>query len=108
MDPFGPDQPVIESGLEPVQQFPRDRRIGLRVRIGASEKAAPLRVGHTAEVAGRIAMAEFDRPRRRTFELILHPSTRPSSSRSRRRAPTGATRLANAGRAVTKMQSTGS
>src|SRR2546422_9103190 len=108
MDPLGPYQAVIELGPEPVEQLPGDRRICLWVGIAAGKKAATLGICQVAQVAGRVPMAQFDRPRRRSFELIPHPSTRPSFSRSRRPVPTGATRLANVGEAAPKTPPRGS
>src|SRR2546423_13903002 len=102
MDPFGADQAVIELGLEAVEQVPRDCRICLRIEIAAAEQMATLVVTEALEVIDRIAKAEVDRPRWGTFQLTPHPSTRPSSSRSRKPVQPAGTRRANAVGAVPK------
>ena len=59
MEVLGGGQPVIELRFEPVQQFPGQVYVGLRVTVPLCDEAARLLLGEHAQVHGGVAAPQF-------------------------------------------------
>ncbi len=110
MEPLGAGQPVVEPRFEPVQQFPGQDHVVLRITLPLRDKPAGLGAGEHRQVRGRVPPAQFPgRPGRSPGEFRAHPDRslrrlrarpgrslnfghrpRPSSCRSPRPGPTAA------------------
>ncbi len=71
MEALGAGQPVIEFRFEPVQQFPRQDQVRLRITVPVRNKPARLLAGQHAKVRGRVASLQF--PARPGHSLRLRP-----------------------------------
>ncbi len=109
MEPLGAGQPVKELRFEPVQQFPGQDHVVVRITVTLPDKPARLVAGEHAQVRGRVPAPQLPaRPgrSRREFRTAMPgasglggvpgdtPSHRPqpSSCRSPRPGPTAAAR----------------
>ena len=57
MEPLGADQAIVEPGLEPVQQLPRQRLVGLRITAIVRGEAPRLVSGEYLQVRSCVAAA---------------------------------------------------
>jgi len=80
MEPLRTDQPVVELRFEPVQQLPRQGRVGLGVTLPVGGEAAQLTGGEHAEVRGGVAPPQFPAQPGRILSRDHRP--RPNSCRS--------------------------
>ena len=59
VEPFGAGQPVIELRFEPVQQFPGQDDVVLRITATLRDKPPCLLAGEHAQVRGRVPHPQF-------------------------------------------------
>src|SRR5262249_5191539 len=81
MQPLGAHQALVEPWLQPVQQFPGQRCIGLRITVSGGE-APRLVGGEYLKVRSCVAAAQL--PARAGWVLRCDHRPRPSSYRSPR------------------------
>src|SRR5712691_9350149 len=89
MEPLGADHPLVKLGLEPVQQFPGQSYVGLRIAALVRRKAPRLVAGEYPEVRSCVAAAQL--PAQAGRVLRGDHRSRPSSCRSLRLGLTAAT-----------------
>ena len=115
MEPLGAGQPVIELRFEPVQQFPGQDHVVLRITVPPRDEPARLVAGEHAQVRGRVPAAQLParpvrHPCRAPPARSLRPGhrPRPSSCRSPRPGPTAAARREAPAGAAPRMPGPGS
>ena len=101
MEPLGAGQPVIELRFEPVQQFPGQDHVALRITVPLRDEPARLLAGEHGQVRGRVPVPQL--PARPGRSLRPGHRPRPSSCRSPRPGPTAAARAGSSGRSRSQM-----
>ena len=92
VEPLRADKPVIELGLEPVEQLPGQGEVELRIAVASGNEPPRLISSEHAEVGGGVALSHLSTPPPRRLRCCHQ--LRPSSCRSPRDGPSAAAPLA--------------
>src|SRR5205085_6190809 len=88
VEPLSADKPVVELRIEPVQEFPGQGDVDLRIAVPLRNKPSRLVSGEHGKVRRRIAPSHLSTPTWRRLRRDHQP--RPSSCRSPTGEPTAA------------------